>query len=161
MIHVQPVDRFASSSTLDVYLREIQTTDLLSADEERELAEAIRNGDKDARARMIQANLRLVVKIAREYLGRGLTLDDLIGEGNLGLIRATEQFDPAFGTRFSTYAAHWIKQAIRHALTNTAATIRLPAHMVGLLTRWRRTERALRRELGHDPAPRKSPIGSA
>ena len=102
---------------------------------------------------MIQANLRLVVKIAREYLGRGMTLDDLIGEGNLGLIRATEEFDPRFGTRFSTYASYWIKQAIRHALINTTATIRLPAHMVGLLTKWRRAERALTREFGYPPTP--------
>ena len=100
---------------------------------------------------MIQANLRLVVKIAREYVGRGMALDDLIGEGNLGLIRAAEEFDPRFGTRFSTYASYWIKQAIRHALINTTATIRLPAHMVGLLTKWRRAERALTREFGCPP----------
>ena len=100
---------------------------------------------------MIQANLRLVVKIARDYVGRGHVLDDLIGEGNLGLIRAAEEFDPSFGTRFSTYASYWIKQAIRHALINTTATIRLPAHMVGLLTKWRRAERALTRELGYAP----------
>ena len=100
---------------------------------------------------MIQANLRLVVKIARDYVGRGIALDDLIGEGNLGLIRAAEEFDPRFGTRFSTYASYWIKQAIRHALINTTATIRLPAHMVGLLTRWRRAERSLCRELGRAP----------
>ena len=100
---------------------------------------------------MIEANLRLVVKIARDYIGRGIALDDLIGEGNLGLIRAAEEFDPRFGTRFSTYASYWIKQAIRHALINTTATIRLPAHMVGLLTRWRRAERSLGRELGRAP----------
>ena len=100
---------------------------------------------------MIQSNLRLVVKIAREYVGRGLSLEDLVGEGNLGLIRAAKEYDPTFGTRFSTYASYWIKQAIRHALTNTTATIRLPAHMVGLLTKWRRTERALSKELGQAP----------
>ena len=97
---------------------------------------------------MIQANLRLVVKIARDYLGRGMILEDLIGEGNLGLIRAAEEFQPRFGTRFSTYAAYWIKQSIRHALINTTSTIRLPAHMVGLLTKWRRAERALASRAG-------------
>src|SRR5258707_15286602 len=116
---------------LNTYLREIRDDPLLSAADERSLADAIAGGDRDARARMIQANLRLVVKIAREYLGRGMTLDDLIGEGNLGLIRATEEYDPRFGTRFSTYASYWIKQAIRHSLINTASTIRFPPHMEG------------------------------
>jgi RNA polymerase primary sigma factor len=92
------------------------------------------------------------VKIARDYAGRGMVLDDLIGEGNLGLIRAAEEFDPRFGTRFSTYASYWIKQAIRHALINTTATIRLPAHMYGLLTKWRRAERLLCRERGSVPS---------
>lgn len=142
-----------NSASLDTYLREIRSDSLLSAADERSLAEAIARGDSDARARMIQANLRLVVKIAREYVGRGMTLDDLIGEGNLGLIRATEEFDVRFGTRFSTYASYWIKQAIRHALINTTATIRLPAHMVGLLTKWRRAERALTRQFGYPPTP--------
>ena len=135
-----------------VPLRAIKDDTLLSAEEERALAEAIARGDQDARSRMIQANLRLVVKIARDYVGRGLVLEDLIGEGNLGLIRAAEEYDPAFGTRFSTYASYWIKQSIRHALTNTTATIRLPAHMVGLLTKWRRTERFLCREQGYSPS---------
>ena len=142
----------AAPNTLGIYLREIQDETLLSAAEERSLADAIKRGDSDARSRMIQANLRLVVKIAREYVGRGLVLDDLIGEGNLGLIRASEEYDPRFGTRFSTYASYWIKQAIRHALINTTATIRLPAHMVGLLTKWRRAERALTRELDRAPS---------
>ncbi len=140
-----------ASTGLDVYLGEIQEGDLLGAAEEATLAAAIAAGDKAARTRMIQANLRLVVRIARDYVGRGLTLDDLIGEGNLGLIRATEEYDPDFGTRFSTYASYWIKQAIRHALTNTTATIRLPSHMVNLLSKWRKTERALARELGRAP----------
>ena len=134
--------------SLNIYLRVIMDGPLLSAAEERELAEAIAGGDSDARARMIRSNLRLVVKIARDYLGRGMVLEDLIGEGNLGLIRAAEEFDPRFGTRFSTYASYWIKQAIRHALINTTATIRLPAHMVSLLTKWRRAERMLTREGG-------------
>ncbi len=141
------------SASLDTYLREIREDALLSAAEEHELAAAIAAGDRDARTRMIQANLRLVVKIAREYVGRGMILDDLIGEGNLGLIRATEEYDPRFGTRFSTYASYWIKQAIRHALINTTATIRLPAHMVGLLTKWRRAERSFTKEFGYPPTP--------
>jgi RNA polymerase primary sigma factor len=101
---------------------------------------------------MIQANLRLVVKIARDYLGRGLVFEDLVSEGNVGLIRATEDFKPQFGTRFSTYASYWIKQSIRHALINTTSTIRLPAHMVGILTKWRRAERLLFRQRGNAPS---------
>ena len=107
--------------------------------------------DREARNRLVQANLGLVVTIARQFLGRGLQLDDLTGEGNLGLIRAAEEFNPSYGTRFSTYASLWIKEAIRRALINTTTTIRLPAHMVGLLTKWRRAERALLREAGRMP----------
>ena len=135
------------------YLDEIAVDPLLSADDERRLAEAIARGDQDARNRMVRANLRLVVRIARDYLGRGLGLDDLVGEGNLGLIRATQEFDPVYNVRFSTYASYWIKQSIRHALLNTTATIRLPAHMAGLLTKWKRAEKALRRDLGREPSP--------
>jgi RNA polymerase primary sigma factor len=136
---------------IQTYFRDLNDVALLSAAEERELAEAIARGDSEARRRMIQANLRLVVRIAKDYLGRGMVLEDLIGEGNLGLIRAAEEYDPKFGTRFSTYASYWIKQAIRHALINTTSTIRLPAHMFGLLNRWRRTERAMCRNLGRTP----------
>jgi RNA polymerase primary sigma factor len=142
----------SGADSLQVYLKEIRDESLLSAAEECTLAEAIARGDKDARSRMIQANLRLVVKIARDYIGRGMVLEDLIGEGNIGLIRATEEFQPRYGTRFSTYAAYWIKQSIRHALINTTSTIRLPAHMVGLLTKWRRSERELGRNLGRSPS---------
>ncbi len=145
--------RNEADSGLGPYLRDIRGDELLSADEERRLAEAIANGDGKARDRMVTSNLRLVVKIARDYEGHGLAIDDLIGEGNLGLIRAAAEFDPRFNVRFSTYAAHWIKQAIRHALTNTTATIRLPSHMVGLIAKWRRTERQLRRDLSDDPTP--------
>jgi RNA polymerase primary sigma factor len=137
---------------LQAYFQNISQTSLLTSAEERVLAEGIARGDRDARSRMIRANLRLVVKIAREYVGRGLALDDLIGEGNLGLIRAAEDYDPRFGTRFSTYASYWIKQAIRHALINTTATIRLPAHMYGMLNRWRRAQRSLTRERGREPS---------
>jgi RNA polymerase primary sigma factor len=136
---------------LQIYLKDIKDETLLTAAEERELAEAIALGDEAARKRMIEANLRLVVRIARDYVGRGIALDDLVGEGNLGLIRATKEYDPRFGTRFSTYASYWIKQAIRHAMINTTTTIRLPAHMVGLLTKWRRAERSLCRELRRKP----------
>jgi RNA polymerase primary sigma factor len=140
------------SNYLQTYFRDINESSLLSAADECELAEAIAQGDLEAKQRMIQANLRLVVRIARDYLGRGMVLEDLIGEGNLGLIRAAKDYDPAFGTRFSTYASYWIKQAIRHALINTTSTIRLPAHMFGLLSRWRRTERTLCRDLGRAPS---------
>ena len=115
------------------------------------LARAIRRDEPGALDRLIRCNLRLVVRIARDFEGRGLSLEDLVGEGNLGLIRAAKEFDPRFGTRFSTYASHWIKQAIRHALITTAAPIRLPAHMVGLLTKWRRAERSFLREHGRPP----------
>jgi RNA polymerase primary sigma factor len=145
-------DAARSTTLLDVYLQEIREDGLLTAEEETMLARAIAAGDKDALARMIKSNLRLVVKIALEYTNRGLVLEDLVGEGNLGLIRAAKDFDPAYGTRFSTYASYWIKQAIRHALTNTTATIRLPAHMVGLITKWRRAERALAREFRQAPS---------
>jgi RNA polymerase primary sigma factor len=134
------------------YLYAIKDEALLTASEECSLAEAIAQGDKNALSRMIQANLRLVVKMARDYIGRGLKLDDLIGEGNLGLIRAAEQFEPRYGTRFSTYASFWIKQSIRQALSNSTAMIRLPAHVVALLCKWRKAERALARELARAPS---------
>ncbi len=116
------------------------------------MAERIAAGDRGARDRMVVANLGLVHTIARNFTGRGLDLDDLVGEGYLGLIRATRDFDPHFGTRFSTYAAYWIKQSIRQALIETSRTIRLPAYMVGLLTKWRRAERVLRRDLTRTPS---------
>jgi RNA polymerase primary sigma factor len=139
-------------SPLETYLREINETPLLNADEEKELAYRIEEGDNEARDRMVRANLRLVVNIARSYTGKGLGLQDLIEEGNLGLLRAVEGFDPSMNTRFSTYASFWIKQAIRRALTGTARTIRLPAHLQHLLCRWRRADAALREELGRAPA---------
>jgi RNA polymerase primary sigma factor len=123
----------------------------LSRDQEHELAGLVATGDLDARNQFVLANVPLVIKIARDFQGRGLSLDDLIGEGNLGLIHATKAFEPRFGTRFSTYASYWIKQSIRHALINTTSTIRLPTHMVGILTKWRRAERALASELGKTP----------
>ena len=140
-------------SPLETYLREINETKLLSAADERELAIAIGNGDIHARDHMVRANLRLVVNIARGYTGKGLGLQDLIEEGNLGLLRAVEGFDPAIGTRFSTYASYWIKQSIKRALINTAKTIRIPAYMVELLSKWRRASTRLAEELGRTPTP--------
>jgi RNA polymerase primary sigma factor len=117
------------------------------------LAVAIGQGDPHARDRMVRANLRLVVNIARGYTGKGLNLQDLIEEGNLGLLRAVEGFDPAMGTRFSTYASYWIKQSIKRALINSAKTIRIPAYMVELLSKWRRASSRLTEELGRTPTP--------
>lgn len=140
-------------SPLETYLREINETSLLSAEDEHQLAVAVGAGDLQARDRMVRANLRLVVNIARGYTGKGLSLQDLIEEGNLGLLRAVEGFDPAIGTRFSTYASYWIKQSIKRALINTAKTIRIPAYMVELLSKWRRASSRLAEELGRTPTP--------
>ena len=143
----------APQSPLETYLREINETPLLSPNDEQDLAVAIGEGNIEARDRMVRANLRLVVNIARGYTGKGLTLQDLIEEGNLGLLRAVEGFDPAMGTRFSTYASYWIKQSIKRALINTAKTIRIPAYMVELLSKWRRASSRLTEELGRTPTP--------
>ena len=141
----------AVQSPLETYLREINETSLLSAHDEQDLAIAIGHGDIQARDRMVRANLRLVVNIARGYTGKGLGLQDLIEEGNLGLLRAVEGFDPSMNTRFSTYASYWIKQSIKRALVNTAKTIRIPAYMVELLAKWRRATSKLTDELGRPP----------
>ena len=146
-------DASSVQSPLETYLREINETALLSADDEYELAVAIGEGDIQARDRMVRANLRLVVNIARGYAGKGLGLQDLIEEGNLGLLRAVEGFDPAVGTRFSTYASYWIKQSIKRALINTGKTIRIPAYMVELLSKWRRASTRLAEEMGRTPTP--------
>ena len=141
----------AAQSPLETYLREINETSLLSAEDEQELAGRIAQGDAMARDRMVRANLRLVVNIARGYTGKGLGLQDLIEEGNLGLLRAVEGFDPTMGTRFSTYASYWIKQSIKRALINSSKTIRIPAYMVELLSKWRRATARLNEELGRTP----------
>jgi len=143
----------AVQSPLETYLREINETPLLSPEDEQDLAVAIGEGSVYARDRMVRANLRLVVNIARGYTGKGLGLQDLIEEGNLGLLRAVEGFDPAMGTRFSTYASYWIKQSIKRALINSAKTIRIPAYMVELLSKWRRASTRLSEELGRTPTP--------
>lgn len=141
----------SAQNPLETYLREINETALLTADEEKELSYRIAKGEKEARDRMVRANLRLVVNIARSYTSKGLPLQDLIEEGNLGLLRAVEGFDPTMNTRFSTYASYWIKQSIKRALINSAKTIRIPAYMVELLSKWRRATTKLLDELGRTP----------
>ncbi|HLN32915.1 MAG TPA: RNA polymerase sigma factor RpoD/SigA [Gemmataceae bacterium] len=145
-LHSNPVQ-----SPLETYLGEINETPLLSAEEEKKLARRIEEGDSEARDHMVRANLRLVVNIARSYTGKGLGLQDLIAEGNLGLLRAVEGFDPSMNTRFSTYASYWIKQSIKRAVINTGKTIRIPAYMNELLVKWRRATARLQDELGRPP----------
>ena len=142
-----------TASPLQIYLHDINDTALLSAQEERELAERVAAGDPYAREHMVKANLRLVVNIARGYLGKGLSLEDLIEEGNLGLMRAVEGFDGMMETRFSTYASYWIKQSIRRAVMNNGKPIRLPAYMVSLLSKWKRATSVLTDRLGRIPTP--------
>lgn len=137
--------------SLDIYLRQISTVPLITVKEEIELADRIKKGDEKAREHMITANLRLVVKIAKEYSNIGLSLLDLINEGNIGLMKAVERFDPTKGGKLSTYAAWWIKQSIKRALANQSKTIRLPVHMVDRVTQIRRTSAQLAEKLGRDP----------
>jgi len=156
--HAMPAPRRKPPATavqnpLETYLRDINETSLLTADDEKRLAHAIARGDAQARDHMVRANLRLVVNIARGYNNRGLMLPDLIEEGNLGLLRAVEGFDPTMGTRFSTYASYWIKQSIKRALINSGKTIRIPAYMVELLSKWRRATARLFDALGRVPTP--------
>jgi RNA polymerase primary sigma factor len=143
----QPLER----SNLQLYLQEIGKTPLLTIEEEVALARRIRRGDKAARDHMISANLRLVVKIAMDYKDFGLPLLDLISEGNIGLIKAVERFDPRKGGKLSTYAAWWIKQSIKRALANQSKTIRLPVHLVDKISKMRRTAMALTEQLGREP----------
>lgn len=142
--------RFAASP-MTPYLSEINETSLLGAEEERDLALRVRAGDVTARDHMVRANLRLVVRIARTFAGRGLGLEDLIQEGNLGLVRAVEGFDPEMGTRFVTYACFWIRQSMQRALDNMAMTIRIPSYAVDLVTSWRRKAVELHQQLGRTP----------
>src|SRR3989441_164468 len=148
---VREETRPTSRETLRVYLKEIARIPILSREEEAALARRVRGGDVDAKARFTEANLRLVVQIARRYLNRGLPLLDLIEEGNLGLLRAVEKFDPERGTRFSTYATWWIRQAVARALANQARTIRLPVHVEALLARYKREQQRLTRALERPP----------
>ena len=136
----------------NIYLREIGYAPLLSAEEEVHFGRLVQQGDEAARKRMIESNLRLVVKISRRYINRGLALLDLIEEGNLGLMRAVEKFDPELGYRFSTYATWWIKQTIERALMNQTRTIRLPIHVVKRMNSYLRAARDLAQKLDHDPS---------
>ncbi len=136
--------------TLTQYLGRIRGGKLLDAAEERELSRRAHAGDKRARRRLIESNLRLVISIAKKYRGRGVMFEDLIQEGNAGLIRAVEKFDPTMGNRFSTYATWWIRQAVTRAIADQGRTVRLPAHVVDSLFRLRRAESQLSVELGRD-----------
>ena len=137
--------------SLNIYLQQISVIPLISVQEEIELAELIKKGDAKAREKMITANLRLVVKIAQHYSNIGLSLLDLINEGNIGLMKAVERFDPTKGGKLSTYAAWWIKQSIKRALANQSKTIRLPVHMVDRVTQMRRISAELSEKFGRDP----------
>jgi RNA polymerase primary sigma factor len=142
-----------SLDSLRLYLRSIGSVDLLTADQEVALSKRIERGDMDAKRHMVEANLRLVVSIAKSYLGRGLSLLDLIQEGSLGLIRAVEKFDYRRGYKFSTYATWWIRQAVTRALADKSRTIRIPVHMVEKLNRVVHVERSLVQKLGREPEP--------
>jgi len=145
------VKRGHSVDPMTLYMREISRYDLLTAEEEINLARAIAKGSEAARQQMIQANLRLVVKIARRYMNRGMGLDDLIEEGNIGLMRAVEKFDDAHGCRFSTYATWWIRQSVERAIMNQARTIRLPVHIGKEFNSMMRAVGVLRSELEREP----------
>lgn len=147
------VDGINIDDPVKVYLKEIGRVPLLSSDEEVELAQRMAEGDVYAKKRLAEANLRLVVSIAKRYVGRGMLFLDLIQEGNLGLIKAVEKFDYTKGYKFSTYATWWIRQAITRAIADQARTIRIPVHMVETINKVIRVSRQLLQELGHDPSP--------
>lgn len=149
-ITVDNVDAFADDS-VRLYLREIGKIPLLSLEEEQKLAQRILKGDKKAKDKMVEANMRLVVSIAKRYSGRGLDFLDLIQEGNTGLLRAVEKFDPSKGFKFSTYATWWIRQAITRAIADQARTIRIPVHMVETINKTLRATRKLTQELNREP----------
>ncbi|MBI4616389.1 MAG: RNA polymerase sigma factor RpoD/SigA [Planctomycetes bacterium] len=140
-----------SEKTLETYLKEINRIPLLTADLEKRLAERVQRGDLQARQEMIKANLRLVVNIAKRYVACGLPLQDLIEEGNLGLVKAVERFDPTKGCRFSTYATWWIKQAIRRTLTDTSKVVRIPSYMREMIQEYEETQNRLANRSGFRP----------
>ena len=145
-------DAYSTDDPVRMYLKEIGKVSLLTQEEELELAERMSKGDEEAKRRMAEANLRLVVSIAKRYVGRGMLFLDLIQEGNLGLIKAVEKFDYTKGYKFSTYATWWIRQAITRAIADQARTIRIPVHMVETINKVIRVSRQLLQELGHDPS---------
>ena len=147
------VDSYSTDDPVRMYLKEIGKVSLLTQEEEIELAVRMSQGDEEAKRRMAEANLRLVVSIAKRYVGRGMLFLDLIQEGNLGLIKAVEKFDYTKGYKFSTYATWWIRQAITRAIADQARTIRIPVHMVETINKVIRVSRQLLQELGHDPSP--------
>ena len=146
-------DGISIEDPVRMYLKEIGKVPLLSAEEEIELAKRMENGDQEAKKRLAEANLRLVVSIAKRYVGRGMLFLDLIQEGNLGLIKAVEKFDYRKGDKFSTYATWWIRQAITRAIADQARTIRIPVHMVETINKLIRVSRQLLQELGREPTP--------
>src|SRR5437899_4644363 len=147
------IDReYERADALQLYLREMGKTPLLTRQQEIDLAARVKKGDEKARVRMIKANLRLVVKIAHEYAKFGLPLLDVINEGNIGLMKAVDRFDPTKGAKLSTYAALWIKQSIRRALSNQSRTIRLPVHIVEQVNKLNRVNFKLAETLGREPS---------
>lgn len=150
--HTRRSERGFSPDATQLYLNEIGYSELLTAEEEIALGKRVQKGDAEARKHMIESNLRLVVRIARNYLGRGLPLLDLVEEGNLGLIRAVEKFNPELGFRFSTYATWWIRQSIERGLINQSRTVRLPIHVVKELHAFVRTDRRLAQTLEREPS---------
>ena len=147
------VDTFSTDDPVRMYLKEIGKVPLLTPDEEQDLARRMADGDEEAKRRMAEANLRLVVSIAKRYVGRGMLFLDLIQEGNLGLIKAVDKFDYTKGYKFSTYATWWIRQAITRAIADQARTIRIPVHMVETINRLTRASRVLLQQLGREPTP--------